>query len=302
MGDGSNLIPWSRQVQRLNFKTVVYLTKNQLTVDLYLILASLEVRGAGFCGCNYKPSPYLWNESWVRWANLQVSEWGWLLAQLGTEEPGFYRSQCPPARLDPSFPKLQVAVLWIHTYTPAHLFYSTPGRQLWFQRDCLWVWDWGGFVTQPGGEESGMLWLYVSYWSLSLLCFLRPRNWLLLSDVVKRLKMSSRIFRCNFPNLEVVTITEAEFYKQTSLSQLFSCATDLEAFNPESKELLDLVEFTSELKTLLGSELHWLHPHEDPPFDILWWTIRPLNVQCLYSYFFMYMCSNEIVSVKKGHY
>ncbi|XP_062344098.1 BCL-6 corepressor isoform X5 [Cinclus cinclus] len=97
-----------------------------------------------------------------------------------------------------------------------------------------------------------------------------PRNWLLLSDVVKRLKMSSRIFRCNFPNLEVVTITEAEFYKQTSLSQLFSCATELEAFNPESKELLDLVEFTSELKTLLGSELHWLHPHEDPPFDILW--------------------------------
>ncbi|KAM6098072.1 BCL-6 corepressor isoform 4-T6 [Theristicus caerulescens] len=97
-----------------------------------------------------------------------------------------------------------------------------------------------------------------------------PRNWLLLSDVVKRLKMSSRIFRCNFPSLEVVTITEAEFYKQTSLSQLFSCATDLEAFNPESKELLDLVEFTSELKTLLGSSLHWLHPHEDPPFDILW--------------------------------
>lgn len=82
--------------------------------------------------------------------------------------------------------------------------------------------------------------------------------------------MSSRIFRCNFPNLEVVTITEAEFYKQTSLSQLFSCATDLEAFNPESKELLDLVEFTSELKTLLGSSFHWLHPHEDPPFDILW--------------------------------
>uniref|UniRef100_A0A8C3GPT5 BCL6 corepressor n=1 Tax=Cairina moschata TaxID=8855 RepID=A0A8C3GPT5_CAIMO len=96
-----------------------------------------------------------------------------------------------------------------------------------------------------------------------------PRNWLLLSDVVKRLKMSSRIFRCNFPNLEVATITEAEFYKQTSLSQLLTCATDLEAFNPESKELLDLVEFTSELKTLLGSSLHWLHPHKDPPFDIL---------------------------------
>ncbi|KAM9171518.1 BCL-6 corepressor isoform 5-T8 [Pangshura tecta] len=97
-----------------------------------------------------------------------------------------------------------------------------------------------------------------------------PRNWVLLSDIVKRLKMSSRIFRCNFPNVEVVTITEAEFYKQTSLSQLFSCAKDLEAFNPESKELLDLVEFTSELQTLLGSSLEWLHPDDDNLSDIHW--------------------------------
>ncbi|XP_044858654.1 BCL-6 corepressor isoform X4 [Mauremys mutica] len=97
-----------------------------------------------------------------------------------------------------------------------------------------------------------------------------PRNWVLLSDIVKRLKMSSRIFRCNFPNVEVVTITEAEFYKQTSLSQLFSCAKDLEAFNPESKELLDLVEFTSELQTLLGSSLEWLHPDDDNFSDIHW--------------------------------
>lgn len=136
--------------------------------------------------------------------------------------------------------------------------------------------------------------LRVSCWNLFLLGLHRPRNWLLLSDVVKRLKMSSRIFRCNFPNLEVVTITEAEFYKQTSLSQLFACATDLEAFNPESKELLDLVEFTSELKTLLGSSLHWLHPHEDPPFDILWWTNRPFNVQCyiqLLLYVYVFKCN-----------
>ncbi|XP_032651666.1 BCL-6 corepressor isoform X5 [Chelonoidis abingdonii] len=97
-----------------------------------------------------------------------------------------------------------------------------------------------------------------------------PRNWVLLSDIVKRLKMSSRIFRCNFPNVEVVTITEAEFYKQMSLSQLFSCAKDLEAFNPESKELLDLVEFTSELQTLLGSSLEWLHPDDDNLSDLYW--------------------------------
>ncbi|XP_060090109.1 BCL-6 corepressor isoform X4 [Heteronotia binoei] len=95
-----------------------------------------------------------------------------------------------------------------------------------------------------------------------------PRNWLLLSDVAKKLKMSPRIFRCTFPSMEVVSIMEAEFVKQVSLSQLFSCEKDLEAFNPEGKELLDLVEFTSELQTLLGSSLEWLHPDEDS--DINW--------------------------------
>ncbi|EPY73284.1 hypothetical protein CB1_018864001 [Camelus ferus] len=89
-----------------------------------------------------------------------------------------------------------------------------------------------------------------------------PRNWLLLSDVLKKLKMSSRIFRCNFPNVEIVTIAEAEFYRQVSASLLFSCSKDLEAFNPESKELLDLVEFTNELQTLLGSSMEWLHPSD----------------------------------------
>lgn len=95
----------------------------------------------------------------------------------------------------------------------------------------------------------------------------RPRNWLLLSDVLKRLKMSSRIFRCNFPNMEIVTIAEAEFYRQVSASLLFSCSKDLEAFNPESKELLDLVEFTNELQTLLGSTLEWIQPNDMNPQD-----------------------------------
>ncbi|KAM6151158.1 BCL-6 corepressor [Rhynchocyon petersi] len=96
-----------------------------------------------------------------------------------------------------------------------------------------------------------------------------PRNWLLLSDVLKKLKMSSRIFRCNFPNVEIVTIAEAEFYRQVSASLLFSCSKDLEAFNPESKELLDLVEFTSKLQTLLGSSVEWLHP-SDVTSDDYW--------------------------------
>uniref|UniRef100_A0ABM5FY50 BCL-6 corepressor isoform X2 n=1 Tax=Pogona vitticeps TaxID=103695 RepID=A0ABM5FY50_9SAUR len=94
-----------------------------------------------------------------------------------------------------------------------------------------------------------------------------PRNWLLLSDVAKRLKMSPRIFRCSFPNVEVVSITEAEFFRQVSESQLFSCQKDLEAFNPESKELLDLVEYASELQSL-GASIEFLRPDEDA--DIHW--------------------------------
>ncbi|CAI9598257.1 unnamed protein product [Staurois parvus] len=93
-----------------------------------------------------------------------------------------------------------------------------------------------------------------------------PRNWLLLSDVAKRLKTSSESFRSEYPHLEVVSITEAEFYKQVSLSQLFASLDDLEGFSPDSKELLELVEFTSELQTLLGSSIECLDPEGDTSY------------------------------------
>ncbi|XP_077473044.1 BCL-6 corepressor isoform X2 [Stigmatopora argus] len=85
-----------------------------------------------------------------------------------------------------------------------------------------------------------------------------PRNWLLLSDVLRRLCMSARGFRQAFPHMEVVTVSEAEFYRQASLSQLFSCPEELEGFQPDSKELLDLVEDSGELAALLGSTLECL--------------------------------------------
>ncbi|KAG7463445.1 hypothetical protein MATL_G00176700 [Megalops atlanticus] len=91
-----------------------------------------------------------------------------------------------------------------------------------------------------------------------------PRNWLLLSDVLKRLKMSARTFRATYTNIEVATIAEAEFYKQASLSQLFSSPDELEGFLPDSKELLDLVEISSELVALLGSSLECLDDSWDP--------------------------------------
>lgn len=58
--------------------------------------------------------------------------------------------------------------------------------------------------------------------------------------------------------MEVVTVAEAEFYRQASLSQLFSCPEELESFQPDSKELLDLVEDSAELAAMLGSTLECL--------------------------------------------
>nr|XP_029543294.1 BCL-6 corepressor-like [Oncorhynchus nerka] len=92
-----------------------------------------------------------------------------------------------------------------------------------------------------------------------------PRNWLLLSDVLRRLRMSPRSFRSSFPHMEVVTMAEAEFYRQASLSQLFSCPDELEGFQPDSKELLDLVEGSPELAALLGSNLECLDDRWDEP-------------------------------------
>ena len=62
--------------------------------------------------------------------------------------------------------------------------------------------------------------------------------------------------------MEIVSVVESEFYQQVSASFLFSCSKDLEAFNPESEELLHLVAFTNELQTLLGSSMQWLNPSD----------------------------------------
>lgn len=111
------------------------------------------------------------------------------------------------------------------------------------------------------------LYLIVVHFSLSFP--FSPRNWLLLSDVLRRLRMSARGFRQAFPHMEVVTVAEAEFYQQASLSQLFSCPEELEGFHPDSKELLDLVEDSAELAALLGSTLECLDDRWDHPGDKL---------------------------------
>ncbi|XP_069745467.1 BCL-6 corepressor isoform X10 [Narcine bancroftii] len=86
-----------------------------------------------------------------------------------------------------------------------------------------------------------------------------PRNWLLLTDVLRRLKVSARIFRSSFPHIENATISEVEFYRQASLSQVFTYPEDFEIPDTDNKETLELVEFTSELQDLLGSSVTYLY-------------------------------------------
>ncbi|XP_034035999.1 BCL-6 corepressor-like [Thalassophryne amazonica] len=94
-----------------------------------------------------------------------------------------------------------------------------------------------------------------------------PRNWLLLSDVLGRLRMTSRSFRRLFPQLNVQSIAEDEFYRQASLSQLLTGPDEQElaSFRPNAKDHLELVEASPELAGMLGSSLEFV----DSRWDLL---------------------------------
>ncbi|XP_077370429.1 uncharacterized protein LOC144014430 [Festucalex cinctus] len=91
-----------------------------------------------------------------------------------------------------------------------------------------------------------------------------PRNWLLLCDVLARLRMTPRAFHRLFPHLEVCAIPEADFYCQTSLSQLWTDAAQQASFRPDAKDLLELVEATPEMAAVLGSSLESVDSREPP--------------------------------------
>ncbi|XP_070787021.1 BCL-6 corepressor-like [Enoplosus armatus] len=92
-----------------------------------------------------------------------------------------------------------------------------------------------------------------------------PRNWLLLSDVLGRLRMTSRSFRRLFPQLNVQFVPEDEFYRQASLSQLLTGPDEQElaSFRPDVKDPLELVEATPELAGMLGSSLEFVDTRWD---------------------------------------
>lgn len=109
-------------------------------------------------------------------------------------------------------------------------------------------------------------------------------NWFLLTDVLKRLKMSGRIFLARYPHLEVVSLLASELRKQVSVSQVSSplslprkgrnkehdeeeAEEEEEEGKDEEKEeeegLVELVRCVPELQRLLGSTIDILEEDED---------------------------------------
>ncbi|XP_071392524.1 BCL-6 corepressor-like protein 1 [Centroberyx affinis] len=96
-------------------------------------------------------------------------------------------------------------------------------------------------------------------------------NWFLLTDVLKRLKMSARIFRARYPHLEVVTLSRAELWRQVSISQVSSALAaphrgkhkEVEDKDEDEEGLVDLVRCVPELQRLLGSSIHILQEEEE---------------------------------------
>lgn len=88
-----------------------------------------------------------------------------------------------------------------------------------------------------------------------------PCNWFLFSDVLKRLKLSSRIFQARFPHFEVTTLPKAEFQRQVALSQLLPPGEAPEQAAqpaaPGTAETVELVRYEPELVRLLGSEVEF---------------------------------------------
>ncbi|XP_041076672.1 BCL-6 corepressor-like protein 1 isoform X2 [Polyodon spathula] len=81
-------------------------------------------------------------------------------------------------------------------------------------------------------------------------------NWLLLSDVLKRLKVSARIFQARYPHFEITCIPKEEFYKQASASQLTQPPKDLQ-------DPVELARCVPDLLGLLGSSIQILRGEAD---------------------------------------
>uniref|UniRef100_A0A3Q2TH72 BCL-6 corepressor PCGF1 binding domain-containing protein n=1 Tax=Fundulus heteroclitus TaxID=8078 RepID=A0A3Q2TH72_FUNHE len=95
-------------------------------------------------------------------------------------------------------------------------------------------------------------------------------NWFLLADVLKRLKMSARIFRARYPHFEVVSLSQAELCRQVSVSQVSAALASPQRGKNKDKDKeeeeegpVELVCCVPELQRLLGSSVHILQEEEE---------------------------------------
>ncbi|XP_066505543.1 BCL-6 corepressor-like protein 1 [Hoplias malabaricus] len=90
-------------------------------------------------------------------------------------------------------------------------------------------------------------------------------NWFLLADVLKKMKVSSRIFRARYPQFEVASIARTELWRQMTVSQTSVAPEELRPTEEEEEEddEVELVRCVPELQGLLGSSIQLLKDDED---------------------------------------
>ncbi|XP_073498309.1 BCL-6 corepressor-like protein 1 isoform X2 [Phyllobates terribilis] len=97
----------------------------------------------------------------------------------------------------------------------------------------------------------------VSCYNLHVSLSSGPSNWFLVSDVLKRLKLSSRIFQARYPNFEIVTMQKKEFTRQAFTSQILTPSEGTDYWPQDCGEMVELVKYGPELLRLLGSAVEF---------------------------------------------
>ncbi|XP_048840078.1 BCL-6 corepressor-like protein 1 isoform X2 [Brienomyrus brachyistius] len=83
-------------------------------------------------------------------------------------------------------------------------------------------------------------------------------NWFLLTDVLRRLKTSARLFQARYPHFQVVGVPCSELQRQASASQLTPLPGSLQPAKDLDDSLVQLVKCVPDLQRLLGSTVHCL--------------------------------------------
>ncbi|XP_053555361.1 BCL-6 corepressor-like protein 1 isoform X2 [Bombina bombina] len=84
-----------------------------------------------------------------------------------------------------------------------------------------------------------------------------PSNWFLVSEVLKRLKLSSRIFQARYPHFEIATMQKKEFTRQVFTSQVLTPSEGLDIWPQDAGEMIELIRYEPELLRLLGSSVEF---------------------------------------------